>query len=361
MSLSTKNSEVSKILAVLFLHGITSGHTWAADATTRSPDLAKAAASGNQDTVRALLAGGAAVEDKDESEWTALHHAAAGGFTAVASLLLDRGADPNARDAFEMTPLHWAATLGRAEVAGLLARRGARTDSRNDYGMTPMHLALDEKVVAMLCRVGADVNALDDRGRTPLHTARHGVVGKALIDCKADLRIRTPQGRTAMELANVDSTETAGFSVQGPMLARLRTLISQATLTVTNISTKPINDFKLTGRSPACSVDVTPPSFPSLQPGQLQDFTLTFVRTTGASQGEHPILLSASSGNTPLVEFDLRINNQMDEIPEDTGVIRLAKGYLRPEPSRLHYLAYMAAPLLVFLAWFLIKRRRKPR
>jgi hypothetical protein len=127
-----------------------------------------------------------------------------------------------------------------------------------------------------------------------------------------------------------------------------------------NISTKPITDFKLTGRSPACSVDVTPPSFPSLQPGQLQDFTLTFVRTTGASQGEHPILLSAFTGGTPLVEFDLRINNQMDEIPEDTGVIKLAKGYLRPEPSRLHYLAYVAAPLLVFLAWFLIKRRRKP-
>jgi hypothetical protein len=360
MQLPVKISHLFALMAFFFLHGITSGYTLAADATTPSSDLAKAAAAGNQNDVRSLLTSGKTVDEKDASEWTALHHAAAGGFTAVVSLLLDRGADPNARDAFDMTPLHWAATMGRPEAVGLLARRGARTDSRNDYGMTPMHLAADDKVVKMLCDAGADVNALDDRGRTPLHTARHGVVGKALIDCRADLRIRTPQGRTAMELANVDMTEKAGFSVQGPMLARLRTLISQATLTVMNISTKPINDFKLSGRSPdCCSVDVTPPGLPSLQPGQVQEFTLTFVRKTGANEGEHPIWLSASAGSTPLVDFDLRINNDQKEIPEDTGVIRLAKGNFRPEPSRLHYLAYVAAPLFVFVAWSLVKRRRK--
>jgi hypothetical protein len=360
MKVRPEISSFSKLLAIFFLHGITSGHLWAANATMPLPDLAKAAAAGNQDAVRTLLAGGKAVDEKDASEWTALHHAAAGGFTAVASLLLDHGADPNARDAFGMTPLHWAATLGRAEVAGLLARRGARTDGRSDYGMTPMHLAADDKVVKMLCNAGADVNALDDRGRTPLHTARHGVVGKELIECKADLRIRTPQGRTAMELANVDSTEKAGFSVQGPMLARLRGLISQASLTVMNISTRPIDDFKLSGRSQkCCSVDVTPPGLPSLQPGQVQEFTLTFVRKTGADEGEFPIWLKASAGSTPLVDFDLRINTQMNEIPEDTGVIRLAKGSLRPAPSRLHYLAYLAAPLFVFVAWYVVKRRRK--
>jgi hypothetical protein len=347
------------LLAVSFLHGITSGYTWAADATTHSSDLAKAAAAGNLESVRALLAGGAAVDDKDAAEWTALHHAAAGGFTSLVSLLLDRGADPNARDGFEMTPLHWAATQGRAEVAGLLARRGARTDSRNDYGMTPIHLATDDKVVKMLCDAGADTNALDDRGRTPLHTARHGSVATALINCKADLRIRTPQGLTAMELAIADVTEEAGFTAQGPRLMRLRGLISQATLTVMNISTKPINDFKLSGRSSACSVDLTPPGLPSLQPGQLQDFTLTFVRKTGANEGEHAVWFTAFSGDAALKDFDLRINNQMDEIPEDTGVIRLAQGTLRPAPSRLYYLAYVAAPLFIFLAWWLVRRRRK--
>ncbi len=306
-----------------------------------------------------MLAGGAPVDGKDASDWTALHFAAAYGWTDVAAILLDRGADPNARARFDMTPLHWAAMRGHAEVAGLLTRRGARADARNAYGMTPLHLAADDKVVAVLVTAGAAVNPLDDRGRTPLHTARQGKVAKALIDRGADLRIRTPQGRTAMELAAVDTTEKAGLSVHGPMLARLRGLISQARVTLINISTRPMDNFVLSGHSPACSVDVTPLQLPSLQPGQLADFTLTFVRATDAREGDHPIFLSTSVAGTHLVDFDLRINTERREIPEDTGMIRLAKGKLLPAPSRLHYLAYVAVPLLVFVAWFVVRHRRR--
>jgi ankyrin repeat protein len=308
--------------------------------------------------VRSLLAAGAAVDGKDESDWTALHFAAAGGWTDVAALLLDRGADPNSRAFFDMTPLHWAAAKGHAEVAGMLTRRGARAAARNAYGMTPLHLAADDKVVAVLVAAGADVNALDDRGRTPLHTARQGSVAKALIDHRADLRIRTPQGRTAMELAAVETTEAVGLTVRGPMLARLRGLISQATVTLMNISTRPLDAFVLSGHSPACSVDVTPAQLPSLQPGQLADFTLTFVRSPDAREGEHPVFLSTSAAGARLVDFDLRINTDRREIPEDSGMIRLAKGSLRPAPSRLHYFAYMAVPLLVVAAWFVVRRRR---
>jgi len=301
----------------------------------------EAAANGQADAVRSLLAGGAPVDGKDASDWTALHHAAANGWTDIASLLLDRGADPNARARFDMTPLHWAAMAGRAEVAGLLTRRGARADARNAYGMTPIHLAADDKVVAVLVAAGAEVNALDARGRTPLHTARQGKVAKALIDGRADLRIRTPEGRTAMEIAAVDTTEKAGLSVHGP------------------ISTRPMDAFVLSGHSPACSVDVTPAQLPSLQPGELADFTLTFVRTPDVREGEHPIFLATSVAGAPLVDFDLRINTEMREIPEDSGMIRLAKGSVRPAPSRLHYLAYLAVPLFVVAAWFIVRQKRK--
>jgi len=331
----------------------------AGDAAADSPALAQAAATGQTEVVRSLLAGGAPVDGKDASDWTALHFAAAHGWTDVAALLLDRGADPNARARFDMTPLHWAAMSGRAEVAGLLTRRGARADARNAYGMTPLHLAADDKVVAVLVTAGAEVNVLDDRGRTPLHTARQGIVAKALVEHRADLRIRTPQGRTAMEIAAVDATESAGVSVHGPMLARLRGLISQATVTLMNISTRPMDAFVLSGHSPACSVDVTPAQLPGLLPGQLVDFTLTFVRSPEAREGEHPIFLSVSVAGTHRVDFDLRINTEMREIPEDSGMIRLAKGSLRPAPSRLHYLAYLAVPLLVFVAWFFFRRGRK--
>jgi hypothetical protein len=345
----------------LFLAALSlrSGTAAAESAAPASPALTQAAAAGNADAVRSLLTGGAPVDGKDASDWTALHFAAAHGWTSIAAMLLDRGADPNARARFDMTPLHWAAMTGRAEVAGLLTRRGARADARNAYGMTPLHLAADDKVVAVLVKAGAEVNAIDDRGRTPLHTARQGKVAKALIDGRADLRIRTPQGRTAMEIAAVDTTERAGLSVHGPMLARLRGLISQARVTLMNISTRPMDAFVLSGHSPACSVDVTPAQLPSLQPGELVDFTLTFVRSSDAREGEHPLFLSTSVAGAPLVDFDLRINTETHEIPEDSGMIRLAKGSLRPAPSRLHYLAYLAVPLLVFLAWLVVRRGRK--
>ena len=355
-----------KVGPFLFLAAFSSSHVLGLahaasedSAATASPALTQAAATGQTDAVRSLLAGGAPVDERDASDWTALHFASAHGWTDAAALLRDRGADPNARARFDMTPLHWAALRGHAEVAGLLTRRGARVDARNAYGMTPLHLAADDKVVAVLVTAGAEVNALDDRGRTPLHTARQGKVAKALIDHRADLRIRTPQGRTAMEIAAVDSTENAGLSVHGPMLARLRGIISQARVTLMNISTKPMDAFVLSGHSPACSVDATPAQLPSLQPGELVDFTLTFVRAPGVREGEHPLFLSASVAGKPLVNFDLRINTEMREIPEDSGMIRLAKGSVRPAPSRLHYLAYLVVPLLVVAAWFVVRRGRR--
>jgi Ankyrin repeats (many copies) len=348
------------LAALSLLHGATPGRAATTDSRAiTSPDLTQAAAAGLADAVRSFLAGGAPVDGKDASDWTALHFAAAQGWTDVAAILLDRGADPNARARFDMTPLHWAAMRSHAEVAGLLTRRGARTDARNAYGMTPLHMAGDDKVVAVLVAAGAQVNVLDDRGRTPLHTARQSIVAKALIDRGADLRIRTPQGRTAMEIAAVDTTEKMGLGVQGPMLARLRGIIGQARVTLTNTSTKPMDSFVLSGHSPACSVNVTPPQLPSLQPGQLADFTLTFVRTSDAREGDHPLFFSTSVAGTHLVDFELRINNERREILEDRGMIRLGKGSVRPAPSRLHYLAYLAVPLLVFVAWFVVRRRRK--
>lgn len=357
---SAKPASFTLLAALSLLHGITPASATPTDSAARTPSaLLQAAAAGNADTVRSVLAGSAPVDERDASDWTALHFAAAHGWTDVAAILLDRGADPNARARFDMTPLHWAAMRDRAEVAGLLARRGARTDARNAYGMTPLHLAGDDKVVAVLVAAGAQVNVLDGRGRTPLHTARQGSVAKALIDRGADLRIRTPQGRTAMEIAAVDTTEKVGLSVHAPMLARLRGLISQARVTLMNTSTRPMDNFVLSGHSPACSVDVTPTPLPSLQPGQEADFILTFIRSPDARAGEYLIFLSTSVSGTHLVDFELKINSERREIPEDSGMIRLAKGSLRPAPSRLHYLAYLAVPLLVFAAWFVVRRGRK--
>ena len=84
-----------------------------------------------------------------------------------------------------------------------------------------------------------------------------------------------------------------------------------------------------------------------------------WIRSPDAHEGEHPVHISTSVGGAHQTDFELKINNQLDAIPEDSGMIRLAKGKLRQEPSRLHYLAFFAVPLLIVAGWFVIRRRRK--
>ncbi len=348
------------VLVATFLHGTTlaaPGDTAAIDSGSVTTELHRAADVGDVTTMRQRLAAGDAVDVRDERSMTPLHHAAATGRIDAASLLVDHGADPNARAAGDMTPLHFAAMLAHPEMAGLLIRRGARTDVRNASGMMPIHLAANEKVVNVLAAAGADVNALTSKGLTPLHTARHGLVGKALVDHKADLRIRTPRGRTAMETAGIETLESVGLSVHSVMLGRLRGVIGQMPVTFTNVSGQPIRDLVLTARGPACNIDVTPLSVRELLPGQNADMVMTLIRNPTVAEGEYPIFLSIMGNGGQLGVTDLKVDTHMSETPEDRGMIRLAKGQVRPSSSRWFYLIYASVPLLVVAAWMFFRRR----
>jgi len=306
---------------------------------------------------RGRLESGDAVDARNESGMTALHLSAIEGHVDVAAVLLDRGADPNALAPGSMTPLHFAAMLAHPEMAGLLVRRGARMDVRNASGMMPLHLAANEKVVDVLANAGADVNALTSKGQTPLHTARHGMVGKALVEHKADLRIRTPRGRTAMEIAGIETLERVGLSIHSVMLGRLRGVMGQMPVTLTNVSSQPIQDLGLAVRSEGCAIEVTPASVAQLLPGQNADMILTMTRKPDVADGEYPIYLTINGDGGKLGETDLKVDTSSSVTPEDEGMIRLAKGKVRPATSRWYYLAYAAAPLLVIAAWLLLRRR----
>ena len=327
------------------------------DAQAASSALHQAARSGDGATLVRRLDAGEPVDARDDRDMTPLHHAAAMGHLDAAGMLLDRGADPNARAAGDMTPLHFASMLARPEMAGLLMRRGARTDIRNASGMMPLHLAANDKVVNVLAAAGADVNALTAKGLTPLHTARQGLVARALVDHKADLRIRTPKGRTAMELAGIETLERVGLSLHSVMLGRLRGVIGQMPFTVTNVSSEPKRDLAVEARSPACAIDVTPPSVPRLLPGQNADFVLTFTRRPTVPEGEYPIYVSIQGDGRRLGDTDLKVDTSMRVTPEDRGMIRLAKGQIRPASSRWFYLVYGSVPLLVVAAWLFFRRR----
>jgi hypothetical protein len=247
--------------------------------------------------------------------------------------------------------------LAHPEMAALLTRRGARTDIRNASGMMPLHLAANDKVVKVLAAAGADVNALTSKGMTPLHTARHGLVARALVDLHADMRIRTPRGRTAMETAGIESFERQGLSIHSIMLGRLRGVMGQMPVTLTNISSQAMRDVAIAGRSEGCSVEVTPESVGQLLPGQNADYILTLFRSPTAAPSEYPVYLTLSVGGSKIGETDLKVDTRTIVTPEDQGMIRLAKGQIRPASSRWYYLIYAAVPIFVVAAWLVFRRR----
>ena len=359
----------SGIIRILLLLAVTIAHegTLAAQGDSGVSDIRApasalhlAAQTGNLADAKQCLSAGGQVEARDELLRTPLHDAAAGGYIDIAALLLNRGADPNARADVDMTPLHLAAMLGRAEMTGLLARRGARTDARNASGMTPLHLAADDKVVNALVAAGADISARTPAGLTPLHTARQGSVARALLDQGADMRMRNANGRTAMELAAIESLEPAGLSIHSVMLGRLRGLVGEMPLTLTNITSQPITHLVVSARSPACEIEPEPAAVPRLLPGQNAEIALSLTRIPSVSEGEHPVYLSLTANGKKLGEIDLRVDTRTTVTLEDRGMIRLAKGQMRHASSRWFYLVYASVPLLVVAAW-LFFRKRSPR
>ncbi|MGD0838249.1 MAG: ankyrin repeat domain-containing protein [Polyangia bacterium] len=329
------------------------------DSGVPSSALHLAVRAGNASTVRQRLEAGDAPEALDENGMTALHVAAIAGQVEAASVLLDHGADPNALAPGAMTPLHFAAMLAHPELAGLLLRHGARTDIRNASGMMPLHLAANDKVVDVLAEAGADVNGLTTKGQTPLHTARNGLVARALVSHKTDPRIRNSRGRTAMQIAGIETLESAGLSIHSVMLGRLRGMIGQMPVTITNVSSAPIRNLSLTAHSPACTIDVTPPTADALLPGQNADLVLTMIRNPTLAEGEHPVYLSIRGDGKILGATDLKVDTSSRVTPEDRGMIRLAKGTVRPATSRWYILAYATAPSLAVAVWLLFRRRSR--
>jgi ankyrin repeat protein len=94
----------------------------------RPQTLHELAGEDNLEGVRALLAGGKAVDERDELGCTALHFAADRGNVDMVRALVGVGADVNAQDDEGQTPLHYAAVTGHFKVGG--AGRGYRRRQR---------------------------------------------------------------------------------------------------------------------------------------------------------------------------------------------------------------------------------------
>jgi len=79
--------------------------------------------------------------ERDENNNTALMSAAAYGQTEIARDLIARGTDVNARGYIGNTALIFAVEEGHVEIARMIIEAGANPDASNDYGNTARTLA----------------------------------------------------------------------------------------------------------------------------------------------------------------------------------------------------------------------------
>ena len=101
---------------------------------TEGSDLYRAVWSGDVDTLKKLLAGGADVNVNDEDGDPYLHEAVWRGHLEVAQVLIDAGADVNARDANGDPLLHEAIWRGHTEMVQILIDAGADVNAVDSGG-----------------------------------------------------------------------------------------------------------------------------------------------------------------------------------------------------------------------------------
>lgn len=185
----------------------------------RTPLMAAAGVAGNAVTVKAMLAKGARVDVKDEiapipvvpaggGKGTALIDAARSGDEESIRALLAAGADVNAKDARGGTALSEAVMYSRRDLVRLLLTSGADASIRVTVLQFPL-LSLagmrgDAAVAKMLIDAKSPVNASDMGGATPLMFAATIESGDSamvdlLIKAGADVNAKSKSGETALD------------------------------------------------------------------------------------------------------------------------------------------------------------------
>jgi len=111
----------------------------------RRSAMSDAAAEGDLDKIRKLLARGSRINERKPSGGsTPLSDAALHGQTKAAILLIRRGARINGTNSDGNTPLHIAAFMCEFEIAEMLLEKGASPLTKNQRGETPIDIVTSE-------------------------------------------------------------------------------------------------------------------------------------------------------------------------------------------------------------------------
>jgi len=145
-------------------------------------EIHTAAANGDLDQVKSLLAGDATLvsaEDQNATRDLPLHSAAGAGHLEVIRYLVEAGAEVDGGDSDGSTPLHVAALRGHLTCVEYLVDKGADVALQDQNGAWSLTFALsggNEEVVASLIEFGAPLDLTAGNGMTPLHyAARRGM------------------------------------------------------------------------------------------------------------------------------------------------------------------------------------------
>jgi ankyrin repeat protein len=175
--------------------------------------LTLAAATGGPAVTRLLIQHKADISALKPDRTSVLMLAARNGDPETIRLLLARKADVAAADNHGTTALSYAAREGNVEAARLLLDAGAKVDAADADGWTPlMHAAVNGRAdtVTLLLKRGAGLKAKERGGRTALLLATsygdHPEVVRRLLSDGADVQAKDARGRSALALA-----ETRGY------------------------------------------------------------------------------------------------------------------------------------------------------
>jgi uncharacterized protein len=127
-----------------------------------------------------LIAQGADVNAKDDTQQSAYLVATSEGFLDLLNLTLAHGADVASKDSFNGTGLIRAGERGHTGVVGRLIRAGVEVDHVNRLGWTALLEAVmlgdggeaHQEIVRLLLAAGADPEKPDGEGVTPLQHAQ---------------------------------------------------------------------------------------------------------------------------------------------------------------------------------------------
>ncbi|KPK43477.1 MAG: hypothetical protein AMJ65_05645 [Phycisphaerae bacterium SG8_4] len=147
---------------------------------------------------KALIAAGADIEARNSEGDTPLIKAAMRFREQMAAALIAAGADVDAQGLFLNTPLHWAAERGCGPLVQLLIDSGAHVDSRNRRGETPAILARNSgqrAIVELLISEGAHVTLQTAAYLGDLEKVRSLILEDAMVDGE------TAEGQTALHFA----------------------------------------------------------------------------------------------------------------------------------------------------------------